>query len=111
MSEEKELEQQRDTNEVAFADNPDYLQEKSEIIANMKKVSDQDDSVLDGKPYSERYEIKKDRHISDIDQQLAEMRTRGDYGIPELDSEGNQIQADMDFIESGSSLPDELKSE
>jgi hypothetical protein len=107
---DKDLEQHYDHNEVAFADNPDYLQEKSDLIAHLKPEPDEDENVLSDKPYSQRYEVKKHKHISHVEHQLAGMRERGEYGIPEV-HEGVPIKADMDFLDDEGKIPEDLKKE
>lgn len=109
---DKELEQHQDRNEVSFSDNPDYLQEKSDIINSLnasQKIEEQ--GALDDRSYSEKYEIQAKNHMAQVEESLAKARSNGDYGSPEIAPNGEQIKGDMPFLEEESKIPEDLKKE
>ncbi len=108
MSIDRELEQQ-DGHDIARSDNPDYLQEQSSIVASLKnKEVVEEAGLLENVPYSQRYQLKAQKHIDTLESELAGMRTRGDYGVAEIDPEGKPLQDDMSFIAAPSQVPKEL---
>ena|SRR5690606_667348 len=111
MSIDRELEQQ-DNHDIVRADNPDYLQEQSTIVASLKnKEAVEEVGVLENVPYSERAALKAQKHIDTLETELAGMRSRGDYGIAEIDAQGKPLQDDMSFIQAPAQIPPELRDE
>ena len=94
---------------------PDYLQEKSDLVANLQsKLSQKNNEAKvfdDSVPYTERSKDLGLVHINQIEEALAGMRDRGDYGTPLQDTKGQNLEADMSFIEKKSEIPYELKRE
>ncbi len=107
MSDEKELEVQQDDNQVAVSQDPDYLQEQSDLVKNIKPKSNNID-VLEDKNYSEQYEKNAQEHMNSVKEQLSKMRENKEYGEKEI-IDGKEVQGDMEFLESEENIPEELR--
>lgn len=109
MSDEKELEVQQDSNELAVSQDPDYLQENSDLVRNIKTEGNKIE-VLEDKNYSEQYQANAKKHMNSIKEQLEKMRKEKVYGDKEV-IDGKEVELDMDFLSSKENIPDELREQ
>lgn len=111
MTDEKDFQELTESlHKGADMNNPDYLQETSSLIATLGSKPSEIKLSPD-MPYSEQYDAMAKNHIAQVEQTLAQARSQGDYGVPEIGSTGEPLQGDIPFLETPSELPEELKKE
>jgi len=95
--------------ETADFNKPDFLQERSDIIASLSSEEQKPETIksYDNLLPSERHDIAAKDHLKNVGQKLAEMRERGDYGEP-IEVDGKRVQLDMEFLADQNKLPPEV---
>jgi len=113
MPNEKEFE--TDAISDSSSSSPDYLQEKSEFVANLQQKLKQNENSAnfldENVPYSERSKAAGKAHIRNLEEALAGMRQREDYGVPNKDAHGQDLEGDISFLERPAKIPEDLKEE